>query len=125
VRAIITVESSWQSDAVSEKGAAGLMQLMPETAKHFGIRNRFDSAANIEGGVKCLAWLHGRFNGDRILATAAYFAGETRIAAQNRGALSPDVAAYTHWLLPDRNSRPAWPECSTQASRAPLVWPPS
>jgi hypothetical protein len=94
VRAIITVESSWQPDVVSEKGAAGLRQLMPGTARRFGIRNRFDSAANIEAGVRYLAELLDRFNGERILATAAYFAGEKRIAARNVGILPPDVAPY-------------------------------
>ena len=63
VRAIITVESNWRPDAVSEKGAAGLMQLMPGTARRFGVRNRFDSAANIEAGVKYLAFLLAHFKG--------------------------------------------------------------
>lgn len=94
VRAIITVESNWRPDAISEKGAAGLMQLMPVTARRFGIRNRFDSSANIEAGVKYLAFLLTRSKGDRILATAAYFAGERRIEWRKKPRLSPDVLTY-------------------------------
>src|SRR5262249_29502429 len=94
VRAIITVESDWQPDVVSDKGAAGLMQLMPGTARDWGVNNRFDSAANIEAGVKFLAGLLSRFKGDRILATAAYFAGTRRIEARNSRGLPPDVATY-------------------------------
>jgi soluble lytic murein transglycosylase-like protein len=52
------------------------MQLMPATAKRFGVHNRFDSATNIEGGIRYLGWLSDRFQGDRVLATAAYFTGE-------------------------------------------------
>ena len=94
VRAIITVESNWRPDAVSEKGAAGLMQLMPGTARRFGVRNRFDSAANIEAGVKYLAFLLAHFKGNRIRATAAYFTGEARIEGRTVTNFAPDVLAY-------------------------------
>jgi soluble lytic murein transglycosylase-like protein len=94
VRAIITVESNWRSDAVSEKGAVGLMQLMPGTAKRFGIRNRFDSAANIEAGVRYLAFLHAHFQEDRIRATAAYFAGEARIERRTTTDFPANVLVY-------------------------------
>lgn len=94
VRAIITVESNWLTNAISEKGAVGLMQLMPATARRFGVCNRFDSAANIEGGIKFLAWLLAYLHGNRILATAAYFAGEGRIAGRDIRDFSPQVLAY-------------------------------
>ena len=68
VHAIIEVESTWQSRAMSTKGAAGLMQLMPATAVTFGVTNRFDVQQNIRGGVAYLARLMKVFNGDLRLA---------------------------------------------------------
>ena len=59
VEAIIDQESSWEPYALSSKGAAGLMQLMPNTAVRFGVRNRFRVDENIKGGVAYLAWLNG------------------------------------------------------------------
>jgi soluble lytic murein transglycosylase-like protein len=79
VAAIIDVESAWQPDAVSDKGAAGLMQLMPATAYRFGVTNRFQIEENIRGGVAYLAYLMQQFRGDFRLAVAAYYAGETPI----------------------------------------------
>ena len=63
VAAIIDEESGWNPYAVSKKGAAGIMQLMPATAVRFGVRNRFLVQENIRGGVAYLAWLKQRFNG--------------------------------------------------------------
>ena len=79
VQAIIEVESAWQPRAVSNKGAAGLMQLMPSTAANFGVTNRFEIEQNIRGGVAYLARLLKLFNGDLRLVAAAYVAGEERI----------------------------------------------
>ncbi|MDT8311850.1 MAG: lytic transglycosylase domain-containing protein [Methylophaga sp.] len=75
VRAVIHAESAFKVNALSNKGAQGLMQLMPGTAKDMGVNNAFDARQNIEGGVKYLAWLLETFNGDIKLATAAYNAG--------------------------------------------------
>src|SRR6516165_3153585 len=71
VAAIIDEESRWNPYAVSKKGAAGIMQLMPATAVRSGVRNRFVVRENIRGGVAYLAWLKQRFNGDLRLITAA------------------------------------------------------
>lgn len=79
VFAVIEVESAWDSIAVSSAGAAGLMQLMPETAAAFGVRNRFDVSENIRGGIAYLAHLKGIFQGDKRLMLAAYITGETRV----------------------------------------------
>jgi len=76
VRAIIHAESAYNPGAVSRVGAQGLMQLMPATARRFGVANSFDPAQNIRGGVQYLGWLLKRFNGDLTLAAAGYNAGE-------------------------------------------------
>lgn len=75
VRAVIHAESAFNSKALSKKGAQGLMQLMPGTAKDLGVTNAFDIQQNIEGGVKYLAGLLKIFDGNIQLATAAYNAG--------------------------------------------------
>lgn len=80
VRAIIHAESSYNPNAISRVGAQGLMQLMPATARRFGVSNSFDPAQNIRGGVQYLGWLLKRFNGDLTLAAAGYNAGEGAVA---------------------------------------------
>ncbi|HEY5802128.1 MAG TPA: lytic transglycosylase domain-containing protein [Lysobacter sp.] len=76
VRAVIHAESAYNPRALSRVGAQGLMQLMPDTARRFGVANVFDIGQNIRGGVQYLAWLLKRFNGNLTLATAGYNAGE-------------------------------------------------
>jgi len=76
VRAVIHAESSYKPRAMSHVGAGGLMQLMPKTAARFGVTDRFDPSQNIDGGTKYLAWLLDRYDGNVLLATAAYNAGE-------------------------------------------------
>jgi soluble lytic murein transglycosylase-like protein len=94
VEAIIDEESSWNPYAVSSKGAAGLMQLMPQTAVRFGVENRFRPDENIRGGIAYLAWLIQRFKGDLRLVTAAYYVGEQAIEARGLAYSSPDVQGY-------------------------------
>ena len=76
VRAIIHAESAFNPNALSNKGAQGLMQLIPATAARFGVLEPFTPAENIRGGTEYLAWLLKRFKGDTRLAAAAYNAGE-------------------------------------------------
>lgn len=76
VRAIIHAESAFNPKALSRVGAQGLMQLMPATARRFGVGDAFDAGQNIRGGVQYLAWLLKRFDGDIRLAAAGYNAGE-------------------------------------------------
>lgn len=73
---IATVESAWDPRAVSPKGARGLLQLMPETARRFGVDDVFEPAQNVRGGAAYLRWLLDRYDGDTQLALAAYNAGE-------------------------------------------------
>jgi hypothetical protein len=94
VEAIIEVESGWEPYAVSPKGAVGLMQLMPETAHKFQVRNRFWVDENIRGGVAYLAWLIDLFHGDLRLAVAGYYAGERRIMPRKLAYSSPEVYEY-------------------------------
>src|SRR5215469_4257441 len=94
VAAIIDEESGWNPYAVSKKGAAGIMQLMPATAMRYGVRNRFVVQDNIRGGVVYLAWLKPKFNGDLRLITAAYYVGECAISSRGLKYSSPDVQAY-------------------------------
>lgn len=77
--AVISVESGGKPDAVSGAGAQGLMQLMPATAKRFGVSDSLDGADNIKGGVKFLDFLMEKFEGDPILTLAGYNAGENSI----------------------------------------------
>lgn len=81
--AVIGVESSGKSDAVSSAGATGLMQLMPDTATRFGVTDSTDVAQNIKGGVAYLDWLMKEFDNDPILVLAAYNAGENAIKKNN------------------------------------------
>jgi len=92
VRAIIEVESGYEPEAVSPKGAMGLMQLMPETARQYGVRNPFDPKANIDAGTRHLRSLLDRY--DVSLALAAYNAGTA--AVERFGGLPPypETRAY-------------------------------
>ncbi|PIE82260.1 MAG: lytic transglycosylase [Cardiobacteriales bacterium] len=85
VHAIISVESAYRSDVVSNKGAVGLMQLMPTTAAELNVADSFDAKANIDGGIRYLKAQLNRFDGNIDLALAAYNAGaQAVIAANNR-----------------------------------------
>lgn len=85
VHAVIKVESAYQAQARSRKGAMGLMQLMPDTARRYSVSNAYDPGANIEGGIRHLKSLLDRF--DLSLALAAYNAGEA--AVQRFGGIPP------------------------------------
>ena len=94
VRALVEQESAWQRCAISSKGAAGLMQLMPDTARKLGVQDRCDLRQNISGGVRHLAYLMARFHGDLRLVAAAYYAGERGIEAKGLRYSNPDVVTY-------------------------------
>jgi len=80
IKAIIRAESGFNPNAVSRKGAKGLMQLMPETASRVNVSNSFNPRENIEGGVRYFKYLLSLFNDDLRLSLAAYNAGENIVA---------------------------------------------
>ena len=83
IRAMIQVESGWNTEAVSNKGAQGLMQLMPRTAAMLGVSDPFDPVQNIEGGVRYISDLTDKYRGDVEKALAAYNAGPARVDSGN------------------------------------------
>ena len=95
VHAVIFAESSYDPDAISPAGASGLMQLMPATAAQYGVRDLFDPAQNVSGGVRLLRDLLAKFDGNVELALAAYNAGAGAvIRAGNRVPPRPETVAY-------------------------------
>ncbi len=94
VLAMIATESSGRPEAVSTAGATGLMQLMPDTAKRFGVEDATDAGQNIRGGVAYLDWLLTRFKGDPILALAGCNAGENAISGNGGVPAFPETRAY-------------------------------
>lgn len=99
VRAVIKVESDFNSNARSTKGAMGLMQLMPETARLHNVLNAFDPNANIEGGVRHLRLLLGRYQGDIELSLAAYNAGMNAVEKHGGIPPFPETREYVRRVL--------------------------
>jgi soluble lytic murein transglycosylase-like protein len=93
-RAVVQQESGWQVCAISPKGAAGIMQLMPGTAARLGVRNRCNLQQNISGGIRYLAWLMNKFHGELRLVAAAYYAGERVVEGRGLAYGNRDVVTY-------------------------------
>jgi hypothetical protein len=109
VNAVIKTESNWNEWAISKKGAMGLMQLMPATARELKVSNPFNPEENIEGGVRYLRYLLERFNGDLTLALAAYNAGPTWV--EKFGVIPPitETKQYVRKVLSLYNGNTAQP----------------
>ena len=97
--AIVRSESNFQARALSPKNAQGLMQLIPETAERFGVRDVWNPEQNVRGGLTYLRWLLDRFGGDVALASAAYNAGEK--AVERHGGVPPysETREYVRRIL--------------------------
>ncbi len=94
VEAVVAVESNYNRFAVSKKGAQGLMQLIPATAKRFGVRNTFDPADNIRGGIRYLNFLMSYFQGNLEHVLAAYNAGENTVVRYHGVPPYPETQKY-------------------------------
>jgi len=88
LKAVMAVESNFNPAAVSEKGATGLMQLMPATARDMYVYDLYDPAQNIEGGARYLRHLHDQFGNDLVMVLAAYNAGPEAVR-RSGGAVPP------------------------------------
>src|SRR5215813_4037125 len=94
VRAVIETESNFNRWAVSNKGALGLMQLIPDTGRRYGVRDFFDPQQNVAGGVRYLRFLLDKFNGNLDLSLAAYNAGENVVERLGRVPPIPETTTY-------------------------------
>ena len=117
VSAVIKAESDFNAKEVSDKGARGLMQLMPSTAERFGVTDSYDPVANIYGGVRYLRWLLKTFNGNADLAVAAYNAGEGNVWKYNGVPPFRETINYINRIAKHiRKAMPAAPAGAAQAS---------
>ncbi len=103
IRSIVKAESGGRTNAVSAKGAQGLMQLMPKTANLLGVNNSFDPEANVEAGTRYLRELLARYKNDPIKALAAYNAGALRVQQYNGVPPYQETRAYIRRIVNDYN----------------------
>jgi soluble lytic murein transglycosylase-like protein len=100
LHAVIYAESRYDPNAVSSRGAIGLMQLLPETGKRFGARNLFSASENVTAGANYLSWLMTLFDRDLELVLAAFNAGEQAVLrAGKRVPPYPETQAYVKGIL--------------------------
>lgn len=115
LHSVIQVESNYDPYAVSPKGALGLMQLIPATARRFGVNDLFDPADNIQGGARYLKYLLELYKGDNALALAAYNAGEGAVSRYGGVPPFPETRNYVTQVrrrlgkstVPDETAGPA------------------
>ncbi len=105
IASVIRAESGGNANAVSPKGARGLMQLMPGTANQLGVKNSFDAAQNVDGGVRYLIRLLQQFNYDVAKALAAYNAGPQRVAEYKGVPPYRETRAYVTRIIRDYNRK--------------------
>jgi Transglycosylase SLT domain len=116
VRAVMKTESNFNRWAVSNKGALGLMQLIPSTGRRYGVRDFFNAEQNVDGGVQHLKFLLGKFNGNLDLSLAAYNAGENLVEKLGRIPPIPETTNYV------RRVRAMYKQNAPNA--APMIAPP-
>jgi len=117
VHSVIKVESNYNPSAVSPKGAQGIMQLMPATARRFGVANAFDPIENIEGGARYLKYLLDLYGGDYRLALAAYNAGEG--AVEKYGAVPPYPETRNYLIQVNRQIQKSLADSSVRPETRP------
>ena len=105
IASVIRAESGNNPRAVSRKGAQGLMQLMPQTANSLGVKDSFDPAENVDGGVRYLRELLLQYNGDAAKALAAYNAGPQRVQQYNGVPPYRETHAYIARVITDYNRK--------------------
>jgi len=127
VRAVIKTESNFNRWAVSNRGALGLMQLIPSTGRRYGVQDFFDPQQNIDGGVRYLKFLLEKFNGNLDLSLAAYNAGENLVERLGRIPPIVETANYVRKVRASyRNNSASVPATATMmAAAVPLVPPPA
>jgi soluble lytic murein transglycosylase-like protein len=120
VRAVIKTESNFNRWAVSPKGARGLMQLIPETGRRYGVRDFFDPQQNVEGGVQYLKFLLEKFNGNLDLSLAAYNAGENLVERLGRIPPIPETTNYVRQVRANylKRTKPFVPAIAKPAAPA-------
>ncbi len=118
VLAVISVESGFNAQAVSPKNAQGLMQLIPETAERFQVKDVFDAEENIRGGMAYLRWLLAFFKGDVALVAAAYNAGEGAVEKYRGVPPYPETVKYVDKILSryNKTTHPFQPGVVSRAS---------
>jgi len=121
ITSVIAVESNFDPKAVSRKNARGLMQLLPETAARFGVKDVFDPKENIDAGTRYLRGLLQMYNNDLTLALAAYNAGPERI--QQYGRVPPFTETVTYVRRVKRNYEKTKSD-ATAAAKSPKLPPP-
>ncbi len=119
VRAVIQTESQFDPRAVSSVGAQGLMQLMPATARRFGVADPFDPQQNIFGGVRYLRWLLDKFGGDQTLAAAGYNAGENAVLRHKGIPPYRETQGYVRKIMGILNGAATVPAVVAMASYTP------
>jgi len=118
IHSVIKVESNYNTHAISNKGALGLMQLIPSTARRFGVSDVFNPVENIEGGAKYLRYLLDLYAGNYPLALAAYNAGEAAVARY--GGVPPFAETQNYVVLVRRQLELAKKAAETKAAPAPV-----
>jgi soluble lytic murein transglycosylase-like protein len=120
LHSVIKVESNYNPYAVSPKGALGMMQLIPSTAKRFGVGDVFNPVENIQGGAKYLRYLLDLYNGNYPLALAAYNAGEGAVA--KHGGVPPykETQNYLRLVKHQLDKRPAKPAVAAPVKPEPV-----
>ncbi|HUP04529.1 MAG TPA: lytic transglycosylase domain-containing protein [Bryobacteraceae bacterium] len=125
VHSVIQVESNYNPGAVSPKGAQGLMQLIPATARRFGVSDAFDPLENVRGGTAYLKYLIGLYKGNYTLALAAYNAGEGAVARYGDVPPYQETRDYVKEVAQRLAAQAPAPAPAAAAEAAPVAAPPA